>query len=178
MNWVKWTSRGWQAIKRAVIGEDEEAELMRLTSGLEELHRVATSNHSQIIEATDDRPCACCGGKRCWSWRSSKHTVGCGGHTEEDKCWRITENGARVGGCGGESEPIPMGATFLQLIERAIVQPGRHTLSYVTRNAVPWNWNPIPLYKRAILWPAVYERKLGRPLQLNYGARRLAGVLP
>lgn len=167
MNWLSWTAtKGWRVLKNAVTGENQRVEMARLVEGLNEIHQVDSGRHP-IIEAPDDRKCACCRGSRCTAWRQSGHITGCGGHGEDDKCWHSDEEGVRVDGCGGEAEPLPMGASFLHLMNEAIVTPGRHTLRYVIEHAVPWTWNPIPLRTRVMLWPMHYARKLGRPVQIG-----------
>lgn len=175
MDWFKWTTAGWQRLSMALRGSGrdyETAEMARLVGGVEQLQRIDSAQSTPIIEAANDDPCACCGGKRCLPWRESRHTTGCGGHRAEDKCWRSDESGLRLDGCGGEGEPIPMGTSFLQLMDATLVTPGRHTVQYVLEHWVPWRWNPIPLRTRVRLWPTAYARKLGRPVQI--GMMRMA----
>lgn len=170
----KWAIAGWQKLSVALRsnGRDyETAEMARLIDGVEQLQRVDSLQSSPIIEAPDDRKCPCCGGSRCWAWRDSRHVVGCGGHGEDDKCWRTNEDGVRAYGCGGEAEPLPAGVTFTQLMDRALVEPSRHTLEYVVKHWVSWRWNPIPLRTRVMRWPTAYARKLGRPVQVGLGWR-------
>lgn len=177
MNWLKWTTRGWQALSNVLYGgpteRDEEA---RLVGGLVELQRVQREPATAILEAANDAGCPCCGGSHCWVWRSSKHTHGCGGHAAEDKCQRSDEDGVRIDGCGGEAEPIPAGASFLALMDQAMTTPGRHTLRYIVDHAVAWGWNPIPLRIRVMRWPAAAQRRFGRPVQLGIYTRGV--VLP
>lgn len=169
MNWLKWTATsGWKLLSDTLRGVNQQAEMTRLVDGLQQMQQVDSGPRPiSIIEAPDDRRCACCGGSRCISWRESKHTTGCGGHSEDDKCWRTDEDGVRADGCGGEAEPLPIGASFLHIMNQAVISPGRHTLSYVVKHAVPWTWNPIPLRTRVMLWPVHYARKLGRPVQVG-----------
>jgi hypothetical protein len=170
----KWAIAGWQKLSIALRSSSrrdyETAEMARLVDGVEQLQRVVSVS-SPIIEAPDDRKCPCCGGSRCWAWRDSRHVVGCGGHTEEDKCWRTDEDGVRADGCGGEAEPLPAGATFMQLMERELAAPSRHTIEYVVKHWVPWFWNPLALHIRVKMAPTAWAMRLGRPVQLGRYAR-------
>lgn len=168
MNWLRWTSNKLRTLRTLMRGVDQQAEMMRLVDGIERVKHVDDCPEPlKIYPAPNDKPCACCNGRRCLVWRQSGHTVGCGGHTEDDKCWVSDENGVRIDGCGGHAEPIPVGASFRDVMEATIMRPGRHTVRYVTEHFVPWNWSPFPLYMRVRMWPRQWEAKLGRPVQIG-----------
>jgi len=178
VDWFKWTIAGWQKLSIALRSDGrrdyETAEMARLVDGLEQLQRVDSVQSSPIIEAPDDRRCPCCGGSRCWAWRASKHVVGCGGHGEDDKCWRTDEDGVRADGCGGEAEPLPVGVGFLAMMDTWITRPGRHSIEYVVKHWVPWLWNPLPLRLRVWMAPTAWATRLGRPVQIGRYTRAVA----
>lgn len=126
------TAYGAAATGRVSVGYDPAAWAAALNSA-----RTSDPDATEIIEAPNDDPCRDCGGRRCWAWRDSGHTRGCGNF------------------------PAP-GNSYVGLREAA-EHPGRHTVAETVRRWVGHGYNPLPLETRVRLAPTAWARRLPVP---------------
>lgn len=122
---------------------EETAELMRGVDAIHERVELRPGiDYTPIIPRPrgelGDAPCADCGASRCWEWRNSGHTTGCGNAN--------SPGNAYVG------------------MEDQLRNPGRHTVSAVVDRWVTHDWSPLPITQRTVLAPTFWDRRLPVPM--------------
>jgi hypothetical protein len=129
-------------VQRRLARERADIKEARRVTG--ELARVTdfTTHATTILDRPDDerreKPCPDCEGHRCWEWRTSDHTRGCGN--------RVRGGNSYVG------------------MEDAIRRPGHHTVRETARRWKSHDWSPLRLETRMFLAPNLWARRLPVPV--------------